>query len=85
MEIAFVDEKTGAIFFVFLVGNLSFGWISHLDGHFSVFAEIAVNYNEYQLVNENNPFNTRIFEQNPTNGLENAQNGKNCHPQTLLF
>lgn len=31
------------------------------------------------------PFNTRIFEQNPTNGLENAQNGKICHSQTLFF
>lgn len=54
VKIAFVIGKTGAIFFVFLVGNLSFGWIFRLDGHFSVFAEIVVNYNEYQLVNENN-------------------------------
>ena len=55
MEIAFVDEKTGAIFFVFLSCRVSFSWFSHLDGDFPDFGETIPNYGVYQLVIENNP------------------------------
>ena len=55
MEIAFVDEKTGAIFFVFLSCRVSFSRFSYLDGDFPDFGEIIPNYGVYQLVIENNP------------------------------
>ena len=63
MEIAFVGEKTGAIFFVFLSCWLLFSLIPHLDGDFSVFSKIIPNYSVYQWVNENNPLqNSQICQ-----------------------
>ena len=85
VKIAFVIEKTGAIFFVFLVGNLSFGWISHLDGHFSVFTEIVVNYNEYQLVNENNPLQYSHFWAKPDQRAWKRSKWKNMPFSDPLF
>lgn len=85
VKIAFVIEKTGAIFFVFLVGNLSFGWISRLDGHFSVFTEIAVNYNEYQIVNENNPLQYSHFWEKPDQRAWKRSKWKNLPFSDPLF
>ena len=63
IRIAFVGEKTGAIFFVFLSCWLLFSLIPHLDGDFSVFSKIIPNYNVYQWVNENNPLqNSQICQ-----------------------
>jgi len=51
VKIAFVGEKTSAIFFVFLFRRLPFLAISLLDGDFSVFGKIVDKYDGYQIVN----------------------------------
>lgn len=88
MEIAFVDEKTGAIFFVFLSCRVSFSWFSHLDGDFPDFSEIIPNYGVYQRVIENNPL--QYSQICPKLGLRAWKRSKwknlpSFDPQNLVF